>query len=274
MWTAEHRERYKDDGRRYPSDLTDTEWATIAPFFSDYRTLTADMREMVNACLYLQKTGCGWRYLPTDFGRWETVRTWHDRFKADGVWADIAALLTPAVRQRQGHTPEPSTTILDSQSVKSGPQAGERGVDGKKMVKGIKRHILTCSLGFVLAVVVTAANVHDTAAVGLVLDKAAAAGWQPKRVNVDGIYTGARMDAAVTPHGLEVQVSSKPSDVPGFTPVPLRWRVERTFGMHTNGYRRLTRNLEQDAPAAENAVEMANFHRVLKAYGRQIDAAA
>lgn len=271
MWTAEHRERYKDDGRRYPSDLTETEWEAIAAFFTDYRTLSVDMREMVNACLYLQKTGCGWRYLPTDFGPWETVRTWHDRFKADGVWADIAALLTPAVRQGQGRNPEPSTTILDSQSVKSGPQAGERGVDGKKMVKGIKRHVLTCSLGFVLAVVVTAANVHDTAAAGPLLDKAAAAGWQPKRVNVDGIYTGERMDAAARRHELDVQVSSKPLDAPGFTPLPLRWRIERTFGTHTNGYRRLTRNLEQDAPAAENAVEMANFHRVLKAYGRQID---
>ena len=68
MWTAAHRERDKDDGRRYPSDLTDTEWETIKPFFAVYTTLTADLREMVNACLYLQKTGCGWRYLPTDFG--------------------------------------------------------------------------------------------------------------------------------------------------------------------------------------------------------------
>jgi len=271
MWTAEHRERYKDDGRRYPSDLTNTEWETIAPFFTTYRTLSVDLREMVNACLYLQKTGCGWRYLPTDFGPWETVRTWHDRFKADGLWADIAGLLTRAVRQDQGCNPEPSTVLLDSQSVKSGPQAGERGVDGKKMVKGIKRHVLTCSLGFVLAVVVTAANVHDTAAAGPLLDKAAAAGWHPKRVNVDGIYTGERMDAAVKPHGLDVQISSKPADMAGFVPLPLRWRIERTFGIHTNGYRRLTRNLEQDATAAENAVEMANFHRVLKAYGRQID---
>jgi len=70
MWTAAHRERYKDDGRRYPSDLTDTEWETIEPFFAVYTTLTADLREIVNACLYRQKTGCGWRYLPTDFGPW------------------------------------------------------------------------------------------------------------------------------------------------------------------------------------------------------------
>jgi putative transposase len=271
MWTAEHRERYKDDGRRYPSDLTDTEWETIAPFFAVYRTLTVDLREMVNACLYLHKTGCGWRYLPIDFGPWETVRTWHDRFKADGLWADVAALLMRAVRQGRGRDPEPSTVILDSQSVKSGPQAGERGVDGNKMVKGIKRHVLTCSLGFVLAVMVTAANVHDTAAAGPLLDKAADAGWLPKRVNVDGIYTGERMEAAAGRHDLAVQVSSKPAHVAGFTPLPLRWRIEATFGTHTNGYRRLTRNLEQDAAAAENAVEIANFHRVLKAYARQID---
>jgi transposase len=128
-------------------------------------------------------------------------------------------------------------------------------------------------LGFVLAVVVTAANVHDTAA-GPLLDKATAAGWLPKRVNVDGIYTGERMDAAAGRHGLDVQLSSKPAEVAGFMPLPLRWRIERTFGMHTNGYRRLTRNLEQDTTAAENAVEMANFHRVLKAYGRQIDGKA
>ena len=74
MWTAEHRERYKDDGRRYPSDLTDAEWETIAPHFAVYQTLTADMREMVNACLYLHKTGCGWRYLPQDFGFSRTLR--------------------------------------------------------------------------------------------------------------------------------------------------------------------------------------------------------
>ncbi|MFL5258038.1 MAG: transposase, partial [Rhodopila sp.] len=155
MWTAEHRERYKDDGRRYPSDLTDAEWETIAPYFAVYQTLTADLREMVNACLYLHKTGCGWRYLPKDFGPWETVRTWHDRFRHDGIWSDISGVLTRAVREKHGHAAEPSTAILDSQSVVSGPQKGERGVDGNKKIKGIKRHILTCSLGFVLAVLAT-----------------------------------------------------------------------------------------------------------------------
>ena len=70
MWTAEARERYKDDGRRYPSDLTDAEWATIEPLLSCYATLTVDLREIVNACLYLDKAGCSWRFLPKEFGPW------------------------------------------------------------------------------------------------------------------------------------------------------------------------------------------------------------
>ena len=106
-------------------------------------------------------------------------------------------------------------------------------MDGNKKVKGIKRHVLTCSLGFVLATLVTAANVHDTAAAGLLLDRAAAEGWTPRRVKVDGIYVGARMAQAAAPHGIEVQVSTRERDVKGFKPLPVRWRIEGTFGTLT-----------------------------------------
>ena len=266
MWTAEARERYRGDGRRYPSDLTDAEWATMAPMMSPYRTLTADLRETVNACLYLEKAGCPWRFLPREFGPWQTVRSWHDGFRADGVWGDVAAVLTRAERARRGRNSEPTTAIMDSQSVASGPQAGGRGMDGNKKVKGIRRHVLTCSLGFVLATLVTAANVHDTAAAGPLLDRAAAEGWTPKRVKVDGIYVGARMAQAAAPHGVEVQVSTRDRDVKGFKPLPLRWRVEGTFGTLTDRYHRLTRNLEQSYPAAEDAVAIANCHRLIRAY--------
>ena len=266
MWNAEARERYKDDGRRYPSDLTDAEWVTIAPMMSVYRTLTADLREIVNACLYLEKAGCPWRFLPKEFGPWQTVRSWHDRFRADEVWAEVASVLTRAERARRGRDPEPSTAIMDSQSVASGPQAGTRGVDGNKKVKGIKRHVLTCSLGFVLATLVTAANVHDTAAAGWLLDRAAAAGWAPERVKVDGIYIGERMRQAAKPHGVEVQVTTREREVKGFKPLPLRWRIEGTFGSLTNRYHRLTRNLEQSPTAAEDAVTIANCHRLLRVY--------
>jgi len=144
-------------------------------------------------------------------------------------------------------------------------------VDGNKRVKGIKRHLLTCPLGFVLAALVTSANVHDTKAAGILLDRAAEDGWNLDRIKVDGISVGPRMDAAAHRHGLDVQVSSKPPQTTGFTPLPIRWRLEATFGTQTNRYRRLTRNLEQNAAAAEDAIHIAAFNRVLRAYSREID---
>lgn len=264
MWTAQDRERYKDDGRRYPSDLADAEWALIRPLVETYPTLTKDLREMVNGCLYLAAEGCRWRSLPKEFGPWQTVRGYWDRLRRDGLWADAAALLTPAARARLGRRPEPSTGIVDAQSVVSGPQKGERGIDGNRMVKGIKRHVLTCSFGFVLAVLVSAANLHDTHGLEPLLKRARAAGWGLARVKADGIYIGPTVRAAAERHHVAVQVSLRGPAASGFAPLPVRWRIEATFGTLTNRYRRLTRNLEQSADAAENLVELANLRRVLR----------
>src|SRR3954447_14159210 len=151
--------------------------------------------KVVNACFYLGHTGCQWRALPSDFGPHQTVRTWYDRFRTDGVWAQAGADLTRRVRQAHGHTSEPTTGLLDSQSVVSGPQQGERGYDGNKKIRGIKRHVLSCSLGFVLAVVVTPASVHDTKAAEMALDRAVENGFTIKRAKVDAIYTGPTINA-------------------------------------------------------------------------------
>jgi putative transposase len=274
MWTDKDREKYKADGRRYPSDLTDAEWNVIKPLFQDYFTFTADLREMVNACFYLEHTGCPWRSLPINFGAWQTVRTWYDRFRTDGVWADAAAQLTRRVRRAHGRSTEPATGIMDSQSVVSGPQQGERGFDGNKKIKGVKRHVLTCSLGFVLAILVTAANVHDTKAAELLLDRAAENGFYLDRIKVDGIYVGPAVRAAGHRHNVDFQVSTRESKSDGFAPLPLRWRIEATFGTMTNRYRRLTRNLEQHAKSAEDAFELANFRRVLRVYSRDVHSIA
>jgi len=201
---------------------------------------------------------------------------WHGRFRADGIWSDITGLLTRAVRARQGREPEPTTAIpakpvglrLDSQSVVSSPQKGPRGVDGNKKVRGTERHVLTCSLGFVLAVLVTAANTHDTQPVAALLALAAGDGWSVERVKVDGIYVGPRMAQAATDHDVDVQVTTRERDETGFRPLPLRWRIEATFGTLSNRWHRLTRNLEQSPAAAEDAVKIANCHRLLRAYHR------
>ena len=122
------------------------------------------------------------------------------------------------MRAKQGREPEPTTAILDSQSVASGPQAGLRGVDGNKKVRGIKRHVLTCSLGFVLAVLVTAANMHDTQPVAALLALAAQDGWSVERVKVDGIYIGPRMAQASRDHGVDIQVTTSVWPALGRTP--------------------------------------------------------
>jgi putative transposase len=268
MWTAQDRERYKDDGRRYPSDLSDAEWALVRPLVETYPTLTADRREMVNGCLYLAAEGCRWRSLPKEFGPWQTVRGYWDRFHRDGIWADLAALLTPTARARLGKNPEPSTGIVDSQSVASGPQKGARGIDAHKKIKGIKRHVLTCSFGFVLAVLVSAASLHDTHGLAPLLEQADATGWKLAQVKVDGIYTGPTVRAAAKRHEVEIQVVLRDSASRGFAPLPLRWRIEATFGTLTNRYRRLSRHLEQSADAAENLVEVANLRRLLRVLTR------
>src|SRR3954452_15789145 len=145
---------------------------------------------MVEGCLYLAGEGCRWRSLPEDFGPRQTVRGYWDRFHRDGVWGDAAAVPTPAARARLGKSPAPSTGIVDSQSVTSGPQRGERGVDGDKKVRGIERHVLTCSFGLVLAVFVSAANLHDTRGLEPLLARPAEAGWHRRRVEVDAIHAG------------------------------------------------------------------------------------
>jgi len=201
---------------------------------------------------------------------------WHDRFRADGIWSDIAALLTRAVRAKQGRAPEPTPAVpakpiglrLDSQSVASGPQAGPRGADGNEKVSGIKRHVLTCSLGFVLATLVTAATMHDTQPVGALLDRAAEDGWAIKRVKVDGLYTGPRMAQAAQDHNVDVQITTRDADVKGFQPLPLRWRIEATFGTLANRWHRLAATGSEDPAAAEDAVAIANGHRLPRAYNR------
>ncbi len=122
--------------QRYPTDLTDAQWAFIE---SELTTHTgpgaptkADLRQMVNGILYLTRTGCQWRMIPRDYGDWGTVRYYYDKWTADGTWVRINDLLRERARQAAGRDPQPSAAILDSQSVKIGHVGGERGFDAAK----------------------------------------------------------------------------------------------------------------------------------------------
>ena len=265
MWTARDRELHRETGRRYPSDLSDEEWSLASGFFANYRPPSATIREVVEACLYLVAEGCRWRALPKDFPPWQTVRRWWDRFRRERVWERVSHALTSGARAVAGRSGEPRTGLVDTQSVRCGPQRGERGWDGGKKLNGRKRHVLTCSAGFLLAVLVTAACLRDKHGVDPLLARSHASGW---RLVGDGSYAGEDVAGDAARHGATFAVAPRPRERAGFVPVPLRWRVEQALGVLTIRNRRLVRDWEQLPEVSETVVVVANIRRLIRAVTR------
>jgi len=165
MWTEITREKYRRDELRYASDTRPREWAQIAPLLPAPRRLGRprehDLRAILDAILYLLWTGCQWRALPREFPPRSTVQGYFYRWRDDGTWQRIGAALVARARHQQGRPLAPSAGIIDSQSVPTTESGGPRGVDAGKRIKGRKRHIVTDTQGFLLAVQVHQANIQD-----------------------------------------------------------------------------------------------------------------
>lgn len=236
----------------YRSDLSDAQWALIEPTLTAWRAARRgpgvaarkhDLREIVNAILYVCRTGIAWEYLPHDFPPYKTVYDYYAKWEADGTTETLHDLLRQRVRGAQGRAAAPTAAVIDAQSVKTSCNVGEssQGIDAAKKIKGRKRHIATDVMGLLLVVVVTAASVQDSVGGQQVLDHLAATHPDVSATWVDGGYNNTVIRHGAQ-RGIRVEVVQRPT-AKGFHVLPRRWVVERTLGWLMQ-HRRLVRDYE------------------------------
>ncbi|MEV7008902.1 IS5 family transposase [Streptosporangium sp. NPDC051022] len=251
--------------RRYPSDLSDARWQLIEPTLTAWRTERLacalgigrppehDLRTIMNAILYVDRTGIPWRYLPHDYPPWATAYWYFAAWCDEGVFTKLSGLLHRLVRIAEGRAPEPSACVVDAQSVKTFTDvpAADQGIDAAKKIVGRKRSIVVDTLGLLLAVLVTAASVPDSVAGTTLIDRIAATHPTIRKTWVDGGYRQHLVEHAAA-LGIDMQIVRRNPSTRGFTVLPRRWVVERTLGWFML-HRRLARDYEA-LPASSEAM--------------------
>lgn len=268
--------------RTYPSDLSDLQWAVIEDLIphasAGGRPRSTDVREVVNAIFYLNRTGCAWRYLPDGFPRWRTVYDYFAKWKTRGIWNRIHDQIRGFLRIKSSKAEVTSTLIVDSQSIRA-HYGEDRGYDGYKRLRGRKRHILVDTLGFIHSVQVHGANLND-GRMGRELFKQLSSEniSSLKAVYADSAYRGMFTDHvqarfgfyATTPElrkdtgqGRRTTTAEKKANRKLRNLGPKRWIVERTFAWF-NHYRRLSRDYERKTSHSESMIQIAMTCLMLK----------
>jgi transposase len=251
----------------YPSDITDAQWALIAPHLpvsAGGRPRTTDPRDVVDAIFYLLRTGCQWRYLPKDFPPKSTVWRYFDRWRHDGTLDTIHDLLRTKVRTQEKPYSPRTTASVDSQSVDTTCGGEQRGRDNAKNVDGRKRHVVVDSMGLLLAVLVTAASVDDARAARQLFARLEG---QPmgrvKRMFADNKYHNFNLyEWAETNAHWELAIVRRPEGQKGWVRLPIRWTVERTFAW-LGKCRRLSKDRERRVLSSEAFIKLAMIQLML-----------
>jgi putative transposase len=238
----------------YPSDLTDEEWNQIESVIPTPksgqgkrgRPPAMDRRSLVNAIFYIVRSGCAWRLLPGDFPPWQTVYGYFRRWNQDWAWTFIHDTLRDWLRKTEGRAVAPTAAIVDSQSVKTPDQAGERGYDAGKKINGRKRHLAVDTLGLILGLTITTAAVQDRHGAKTLIKELVDLFGRLQIIWADGGYLGSLVQwvKQLRPFGkLRLEIVRRCDRVKGFKVLPKRWIVERTFGWLFKS-RRLCRDYE------------------------------
>jgi putative transposase len=248
---------------RYSTNLTDSQWRILEKELNDNRKRKHSLREIWNALFYLSKTGCQWRMLPHDFPRWQLVYYYFRKWVSVDSIEEFHDSILRKVRKKKGKASSPSMGLVDSQSAKCASMTEEKGIDGNKKINGRKRHIITDTMGLVLCVVVHVANISDRTGAIAVLQKTRRKFDGISKILADQGYTGELI--SWTKHNCNwiLEIVKKVAGTGGFSVLPKRWIVERTFGWF-NFQRRLAKDYELLIPCSEAMIHIAMIRIMLR----------